>query len=308
MRALTLTLVLAAGTASAQPAADCTVTIARAPDDVREVVESWLRAEPPCTHTLEVRIVPSEGDLYLFVRDEHGRVRERLVPDARSAGILIASWAADDGAPSRNPLGATPPAPVTVGSTATEPPPLTPSGPPGNASDLSMPVPSPTHSRARWVALGGTLAVGNTGTGLRGEADVVTSAHGSLGVAATVSRGTALYAGSGSDHVDILDATLLGQLAGTWRAGRWYLRPAIAAGGVYTRVTLTETATGSMSGASGVYLIGQAQLMIGRDLGTRWGLALGPVVTLYSQRIDAPTFFLDRPLEAVVFGAVRYRL
>ncbi|MEJ7604318.1 MAG: hypothetical protein WKG01_41040, partial [Kofleriaceae bacterium] len=39
----------------------CDVTIARAPDDVREVIESWVRAEPRCSVALEVRVVPTDG-------------------------------------------------------------------------------------------------------------------------------------------------------------------------------------------------------------------------------------------------------
>jgi hypothetical protein len=50
----------------------CAVTIAHAPDDVREVVESWLRGESRCHGELEVRIVPTEGGLYLFARRPGG--------------------------------------------------------------------------------------------------------------------------------------------------------------------------------------------------------------------------------------------
>jgi len=79
----------------------CEVTIvdapgAHAPEVVREVIEEWVRAEPRCTTTLEVRVVPTDGGLYLLARDGSGRLQERLVPDAQSAGALVASWVADD--------------------------------------------------------------------------------------------------------------------------------------------------------------------------------------------------------------------
>src|SRR5215470_2613557 len=93
--AIALCSVIFAGSAAAQPDV-CNVTIVRAPDAVREVVESWVRAEPRCSGTLEVRIVPTDGGYYLFARDADGRTRERVVPDPQSAGALVASWAAAD--------------------------------------------------------------------------------------------------------------------------------------------------------------------------------------------------------------------
>src|SRR5262245_60783497 len=90
--------VISLGSAAAQPGV-CHVSIVRAPDAVREVVEGWVRAEPRCTGELEVRIVPTDGGYYLFARDGQGRIRERTVPDPQSAGVLVASWAADDALP-----------------------------------------------------------------------------------------------------------------------------------------------------------------------------------------------------------------
>ena len=100
----------------------------------------------------------------------------------------------------------------------------------------------------------------------------------------------------------MFDARVLAQLSGTWSVAGWHVRPAIEGGGVYTRVT------SAMSEAAGLYLIGQASLMVGHDLGARWGIEAGPVVTLFSQHVDASAFFFDRPLEASVFAGARYRL
>lgn len=137
MRTLIIPLLLAApGLALAQPAppvagpvaTTCSVTIVRAPDPVRLTIEQTLAREH-CTLALQVRIIPTEGGLYLLATDEHGRVRERIVPDAASAGVLIASWAADDG------LGGAAP-PVVASGPA-------PGPAPGLAPPLASPLPSP---------------------------------------------------------------------------------------------------------------------------------------------------------------------
>ncbi|HTL37671.1 MAG TPA: hypothetical protein VL326_31285 [Kofleriaceae bacterium] len=78
-------------------AGPCSVNIARAPDGVRDVVTKWLLAEHDCGPPLEVRIVETNDGLYVLARDEAGHVHERVVPDAQSAGVLIASWAASGG-------------------------------------------------------------------------------------------------------------------------------------------------------------------------------------------------------------------
>src|SRR4051794_30817942 len=80
------------GTALAEP---CAVNIVRAPDEVRPVVERWLAQESRCK-PLEVRIVATEDGLYILARDDRGRLHERVVPSPDAAGVLIASWAADD--------------------------------------------------------------------------------------------------------------------------------------------------------------------------------------------------------------------
>jgi len=118
--ALVLAVVLAASTAAAQPRPPCAVTIARAPDAVRTVIEQFVAAEASCSVKLEVRVVPTEGGLYLLARDDSGRVRERVVPDAQSAGVLVASWVAADS--NTAPVVAPAPLPAPV---------VAPAGPPG---------------------------------------------------------------------------------------------------------------------------------------------------------------------------------
>jgi hypothetical protein len=92
----------------------CEVLILRAPYDVRHAIESWVAQETSCWTSLEVRVVPTEGGLYLLAREPNGRLHERLVPDAQSAGVLVASWVANDSvapvlAPTPPPLASPPP-------------------------------------------------------------------------------------------------------------------------------------------------------------------------------------------------------
>lgn len=86
-------LLAAASPARAEP---CAVTLVISPPSVRDVVAKWVQAEPRCSVALEVRIVPTDGGFYVHARDARARVRERIVPDAQTAAVLITSWAADD--------------------------------------------------------------------------------------------------------------------------------------------------------------------------------------------------------------------
>ncbi len=70
------------------------IELIRAPAEVAEVVQQWVGAEPVCTR-LTVRIIPTEGGLYVLATAPDGRTWDRIVPDAQTAGVLVASWAAD---------------------------------------------------------------------------------------------------------------------------------------------------------------------------------------------------------------------
>ncbi len=72
----------------------CVIELIRAPAEVAEVVQQWVGAEPVCTR-LTVRIIPTEGGLYVLATAPDGRTWDRIVPDAQTAGVLVASWAAD---------------------------------------------------------------------------------------------------------------------------------------------------------------------------------------------------------------------
>ncbi|MCE9575182.1 MAG: hypothetical protein K8W52_18665, partial [Deltaproteobacteria bacterium] len=110
----------ASSSAAAQEAPTCQVEILRAPPEVQPVIEEWVRAEKVCGPALKVRVIPTAGGLYILAEDANGRVRERVVPDATTAAVLIASWAADDGAARPAAPAAAPP----IGPVA--PPPVPP--------------------------------------------------------------------------------------------------------------------------------------------------------------------------------------
>src|SRR5258705_9803430 len=139
--------VMSVGSAAAQPGV-CNVSIVRAPDAVREVVEGWVRAEPRCSGELEVRIVPTDGGYYLFARDGAGRIRERVVPDPQSAGVLIASWAAADSIVSEAPPLVDP---MVAAPTRQMPP---------SAIERRRETADPTHtySWGGWLTLGGLMS------------------------------------------------------------------------------------------------------------------------------------------------------
>ncbi|MBA3457230.1 MAG: hypothetical protein H0T42_29380, partial [Deltaproteobacteria bacterium] len=93
---MALTAAPAAAETTVSANASCEVRFVRAPDDVRHVIERWLAAEPRCTGSMDLRVVPTDDGYYLLARRPDGRIHERVVPDAQSAGVLVASWVADD--------------------------------------------------------------------------------------------------------------------------------------------------------------------------------------------------------------------
>lgn len=313
-----LALVLAAAPAAAQPAAarpTCAVSFVRAPDDVRAVIEDWVRAEPRCNITLELRIVPTEGGLYLLARDEAGHVRERVVPDAQSAGVLVASWVAADSMP----VQAAPIAPVPPGAMLGSEGLLAPGegGAPGVAPVLATPAPTPPP---RWLSLGGLVAMSGTGGGgIRAEADLLRRGILSLGIAASTTQSGMMVYGASYDEMgtlDTFDAKGVGYAALDASFGRWHLRTAVGAGLVYTRAQLEQPGIFTYREADGVFPAGEASLTLGRELGARWAIDVGPIVSLYVQEYEVEyggDFFSTRTLqrrdlESMFFLGVRHRL
>ncbi|HEX5063056.1 MAG TPA: hypothetical protein VFV99_26960 [Kofleriaceae bacterium] len=301
-RAIVFASLLAATAAGAQPITRptaCGVTIAYASADVRIVVDAFVAQETTCNATLEVRIVPTDGGLYLFARDERGRVRERVVPDAQAAAVLVASWMADDTRPPVPPPIAVfdhhvPPATVTV--------------------DPFDRVPSAEHESHGWLfGLGPTLA--GAGAGVRAEIDVASWGAWSIGVAASlVDNEATLYITQQADQsMDVIDSTGLVYVTRRTDLGDWYLRPALGVGFTYTQMTTRMDYSydpfqpwppGIEYQADGTVATVDAQLLLGRRLGDHWQLDAGPGVTVFA---DGPGL-LQRSPQRSLFAALRYRL
>src|SRR5688572_29410484 len=121
--AATALVALAVSPAAAETAvrteAACEVRFVRAPDDVRLEIERWLCAESHCMSSIDLRVVPTDDGYYLLAQRPDGRIHERVVPNAQSAGVLVASWVADDWV--RRPSPPLAVAPIIVNPFADEP-------------------------------------------------------------------------------------------------------------------------------------------------------------------------------------------
>ena len=330
-----LVVFLAASSAAAQPGAappaappnqgTCQVNIARAPENVRGVVESWVQAEPRCTINLEVRIVPTEGGLYLLARDEYGRVRERVVPDAQSAGVLIASWVAADSHENHTPFDVRQPPPAAPAVAPV--PPAAVLGSEGMLAPGEGLAPGATpviaaqapQQQARWLSLGGMFAMSGTGGGgLRAELDWKARRILSIGFATSISTSGMMVYGPRYDQMGVLDTfdgKLIAFVAATGQRGRWRLRSSLGVGVVYTQAMYSQTY--SSSEAAGLFPTGELAVTLIREVGTNWALSAGPVFSLYAQEYEvyAPDYSYDgyntlqrRDIEPMMYIAARYRL
>jgi hypothetical protein len=266
MRVLAM-LCLFASPAAAQPGV-CNVTIVRAPEAVRDIVEGWVGAEPRCSGTLEVRILPTDGGYYLFARDAAGRIRERVVPDPQSAGVLIASWAADDAPPEA-------------------PPSFVPAAPMQDSFVDTAPHTPGFLSWGGWATLG-YVTSGDT-HGLRAELDVVGRGPIALGVSLSrtafelqfqgkaVSNNFPVFPG----HVTGLDTRATVYLVDTFHQGPLSVRLALGGGAIHTQSIVDESYM--FYEASGWSPIGELSLELGLELG-RWSLTAGVVGTMIKQK------------------------
>jgi hypothetical protein len=321
MRITVLALVLAALPAAAQPVlrpTECSVTIARAPDDVRAVVDAWVRSEPRCSIALEVRIVPSEGGLYLLATDERGGIRERLVPDAQTAGVLIASWIADDSAtqPQPEPAPAPPAPPVLPARRLNLDDRL---APPGLAPVLNKRV---ARRHSKWLTVGGMAPLApNPTMGLRGELDLWTLRGGlSIGMGASYSVSTmTMVGGTMSGDLEAQDGKWIANIAHTSQLGRWQLRPSLGAGLIYTdaMLQLHDLSGGWLDAqrVGGVAPVVEVSVLVTRELGKKWAVYTGPLATLVSQDFEFQmtgssytSTAMRNALDLVLFAGVRHRL
>jgi hypothetical protein len=321
VRTLLISTILAtSGIAAAQPApmaappppapGNCSVTIVRAPDGVRQTIEQWLAREH-CTVALQVRIIPTEGGLYLLATDEHGRVRERIVPDAASAGVLIASWAADDGLGGATPGFPPPSAPAPMAPLPpsysapayTGPAPLQGApnayGPGAEFRPPSAyePIDGQLHAEppaypTTYLTLGAGLGSNASGT-LRAELDWYNKNGWGIGLVFGLTGSTmdvTDYSGYGSDYTaNVTDYVFAVALGKQWRSGDWYLRGSAALGVVESTMSLDQYDynTGSYNNGDGSvaspYI--EATIRAGRTFGAtnQWALEGGLVFSYTKQ-------------------------
>lgn len=238
-----VSLGVAAGVAEAQPITHtdaCRVVVVLAPDDVRSEIEAWVRAEPRCTRQLEVRVVPTDAGLYLQTRDGDGIVRERVVPDAEGAALLVVSWMADDS------LAEVPPPAVAR---------VAPAVPPAPPGELGLEVHAHADGRTspRTVMVG---ALAGDEVGVRAQVDLLGGRRLRVGLAAGYLDETAQLRVFG---------------AATWSSGRLGLRLQLGAGadvGEVERMDLDARARPVVEAAA----LGTLRIS------SEWGLVGGPIV------------------------------
>jgi hypothetical protein len=270
MRYLTLIAVLfVAGRSDAQPAplessepGACEVTIVRAPDDVRREIENWVAREPACRIALDVRVIPTEGGLYLMARDSTGRLHERLVPDAQAAGVLVASWVADDT------LEPTPPPP----GAARVPQSPEAETPPAPVMQRALIV--PVVERRRW-GIGMTVLPGEVdGARVRGSVDAVR--QGGAAAELIVAGGYSDYE-KGSMQVRRIDTRALLGLSWTQGSGTWRVRLQAASGVVWSHVLRTaDTPAGNWNA-----LAFEGSVALHYHMSAEWSVAVAPIATAY---------------------------
>ena len=285
MQYLTLVAVLfAVSPSAAQPAARpeiaergrCAVTIVRAPDDARREIERWIAREPGCRVALDVRVIPTEGGLYLLARDSTGLLYERLVPDAQAAGVLVSSWVANDA--------------------------LTPSLPPGSPEhDLAVerePASGPVLVRTvaprapseptRW-GLGLMVFPGDvSGPRVRGTLDVLH--RGALAADLILSGAYSSYE-KYMAYRRIDSRALLG-LSYTIGTGAWRVRLRGAVGGVWSHAIQT------FSTPSGDWFAipFEASVTLSFHMSPTWSVGVAPIVSVYtsaSQNEDSAALGTD---------------
>lgn len=261
--------------AAAQPGIGhepCRVTFIHAPDDVRLAIERWVAAEPGCTGKIELRVIPTEGGLYLIAQRPDGRIHERLVPDVDAAGVLVASWVADAWT-SNAPREEAPPAPVRTVELQRA---------------VKLDTQEVTHDE-RWLTAGAMFDMtGNGGVGVRAEIDLARwewlSAGVSLSAADQGARGIGTRMFS-ANELELKAARLVPFVAVNLTGARWELRATLGAGYQYSRASL-QTGDPLAFTMEGVEVTGgasswtsEASLAVIRRVGRSWAFTTGPVVS-----------------------------
>lgn len=264
----------AAAETAVSTSAACEVRFVRAPDDVRHVIERWLAAEPRCTSTIDLRVIPTDDGYYLIAQRPDGRLHERFVPDAQSAGVLVASWVADDW------VQASPPAPVRSRPTALPPLIVNPFESESPAV-VAISAPRPRANAARWLSLA-TMWGDDEGRdgGLRAELDVLSRGNWTLGASLAWAQ-TSSYSARNDDY------WASGYGAYTMSYGRWEIRLGSGLGLVYSDV---NDMGGSISPhATGLGLALDVHALMTVRLTERWGITAGLLANYINQSLEPDT-------------------
>jgi hypothetical protein len=171
LRYTPIAVLFGAPIAAADPAAPCRVQISSAPEDVASEIQHWVASEPRCARELDVRVERGAFGLHIIATDNAGHRRERVVPDAQSAAVLVVSWMADDSFD--EPVVEPPEAQLEPQATLPEE--RLDEASVRSASSVTRP------SAAHWFTLGMSLT--DDGYGVRGQVDVLALGHWRLGVA-----------------------------------------------------------------------------------------------------------------------------
>ena len=268
VRVLVVLLVVSAGSAVAH-AEPCAVRVLHAPLEVAEAIDAWMMREPQCTRALDVRVVETKTGFYVSAQEASGRLRERLVADPVTAAALIASWAADDGAPTPEP------ARVEVTIDVNPPPPVVNVNP--SARIVVAPVAANHPSRERpLVDVAGTYSVSEPGTSLRLGADVFHAAGVAFGAVAVRQRSEWAIDDSPSLHTAALQLMARVAIEKTWLA-RVSLRAEAALGVQRIADTMSTVDVGAVATAA---------LTTGGWITESWRVRAGPMI----ERSPAVTF------------------
>jgi hypothetical protein len=297
----------AADTAMTTDAA-CEVRFVRAPDEVRHVIESWLAAEPRCTSSIELRVVPTEDGFYLLAQRPDGRLHERVVPDAQSAGVLVASWVADDWVEPAPPPPPVAPRPIIVNPFAESP------------GAITVRAQVARRQSPQSVSLAAMIhAGGEGGGGLRGELDLVRRGAWTAGVALTASASRQAVNEVASYATE--DYKAVAYVARTSKFRRWQLRFSAGAGIISTEAHISRapsvaSSPGEFIGLNDTSIVGEAAISAVLPLSQNWSLSGGPILSFMSQDLvmfspsswESMRILSTRETELMFAGGLRYSL
>jgi hypothetical protein len=268
----------------------------RAPDDVRRAIEAWVAAEGDCRIALDVRAIPTDGGLYLLARDSNGLLHERLVPDAQSAGVLVASWVAND---SIQPAPTPPPPPhSTRAPVAPRPRDLALEKRDVEPETRTLAIHAamedpPRSANPSLASLSSWLGTPWGGLGASMWSNEVTGAHAHGGLDILRDRGLGMgvligesFARFKQDSVSYFrnDLRGLAVLSLGYSGGPWLLRTQIGVGMIWSHILHTGSDAGfglTMPGGDWIGSVFDVSFRVGRKLTNQSSLGLGPTGTWY---------------------------